>query len=121
MKDHYSILSGEGTIIISGVISDKETGTPLKDIKVIYEAYSIKGRLIATKTAYTSGEGIYTIESEGYTSEVNCTVAAEGEEKGYSQSKTELHIDWSGSTFSTEQNAFYVNDCNFYLQKKVSE
>lgn len=121
MKDHYSMLAGEGTIIISGVISDKETGMPLKDIKVVYEACSPKGSLIVTKTAYTSDQGIYTIESEGYTTEVNCTVTAEGAEKGYSQSMTDLHIDWSGSTFSVEKNTFYVNDCNFYLQKNVSK
>ena len=121
MKDHYSMLAGEGTVIISGVISDKENGAPLKDIKVIYEAFSPKGKLISTKTVYTSGEGIYTIESEGYTSEINCTVTAEGTEKGYISSMNDLHIDWSGSTFSIEKNTFYVNDCNFYLQKSVSK
>ena len=68
-----------------------------------------------------TNKGIYTIESEGYTTEVNCTVTAEGTEKGYSQSITDLHIDWSGSTFSVEKNTFYVNDCNFYLQKNVSK
>ena len=111
------MLSGEGTLIVSGIISDKDTATPLKDITVTYKAYSSKGRLLETKTAYSSGEGIYTVEAQGYTSEINCILTASDAQGSYSESQIELNIDWNGPSFNEETNTFVVNNCNFYLKK----
>lgn len=114
-----SMLSGEGTAIISGMVSDKDTKVPLKDIKIIYEAYDLKGRLIDTKTSYSSGEGVYTIEADGYTSDINCVLTAAGKDKGYSESHIDLSISWSGPSYNIEEGIFIVNDCNFFLTKSA--
>ena len=116
-KAEFSMLSGEGTLIVSGIISDQDTATPLKDITVTYKAYSSKGRLLETKTAYSSGEGIYTVETQGYTSEINCILTASDAQGSYSESQIELNIDWNGPSFNEETNTFVVNNCNFYLKK----
>lgn len=113
------MLVGEGTAIISGIVSDKGTGIPLKEIKIIYEAYDLRGRLIDTKTSYSSGEGIYTIEAAGYTSAINCTLTASGTDNGYSESRIELSIDWNGPSYNSAEGSFVVNDCNFFLTKSA--
>jgi hypothetical protein len=118
-KEDISMLVGEGTAIISGIVSDKGTGAPLKEIKIIYEAYDLRGRLIDTKTSYSSGEGIYTIEATGYTSAINCTLTASGTDNGYSESRIELSIDWNGPSYNSAEGSFVVNDCNFFLTKSA--
>lgn len=112
------LLEGEGTVIITGVISDKDTGAPLKDIKILYEAYSLKGKLIDTKTVYSSGDGTYAIENGGYISEINCILKAADSGNIYSAGEIELNVDWNGSPFNKETSSFIVNNCNFYLMKK---
>ena len=113
------MLVGEGTAIISGIVSDKGTGIPLKEIKIIYAAYDLRGRLIDTKTSYSSGEGIYTIEAAGYTSAINCTLTASGTDNGYSESRIELSIDWNGPSYNSAEGSFVANDCNFFLTKSA--
>ena len=116
-KEDVSMLTGEGSVIISGIISDYDTGAPLKDIPVTYKAFSLRGRMIDTKTAYTSDEGIYTIEAEGYTTEINCLLTASESTGTYSESQIELNIDWNGTSFNQDEMSFIVNNCNFYLKK----
>lgn len=117
-KDSVCLLEGDGTVIITGVVSDKDSGTPLKDIKILYEAYSLRGKLIDTKTVYSSGDGTYTIENGGYTSEINCILKTVDSENIYSVGEIELNVDWNGSPFNKETSTFIVNNCNFYLKKK---
>ena len=119
--DGVSLLTGEGSVMISGLITDKTTGTPLKDIKVTYQSYSLKGKLIDTQIVYSSSDGTYTVEAEGYTSEINCTMTASDNEGNYIESKIELNIDWNSSVFNAETGIFFVNDCNFHLQKATKK
>ena len=116
-KADMFMLEGEGTIIISGIISDKDSGKALKDIQVIYEAYSLRGKLIDTKTVYSSSDGTYTIESNGYTTEINCSLKASDSKNIYSAGEVEINVDWEGSPFNIEDGSFVVNNCNFYLKK----
>lgn len=111
------MLEGEGTVIISGIISDKDSGKPLKDIKVEYEAYSLRGKLIDTKTVYSSSDGTYTIENSGYTTVINCILKASDSENIYAEGEIELNVYWEGSPFNVEDETFVVNNCNFYLKK----
>ena len=117
-KGSVCLLEGEGTVIITGIVSDKDSGAPLKDIKILYEAYSTRGKLIDTKTVYSSGDGTYTIENGGYTAEINCTLKAADSDNIYSAGEIELNVDWNGSPFNKEAGTFIVNNCNFYLKKK---
>ena len=47
------MLVGEGTVIVSGVVSDKDTGAILKDITITYESYDLRGKMIQTKKSYS--------------------------------------------------------------------
>lgn len=48
-KEDASLLTGEGTVIITGIVTDIETGAVIQDIKITFDAYSPKGRLLDTK------------------------------------------------------------------------
>ena len=44
-KEDGCMLTGEGTVIISGIVSDKETGALMQEAKITYEAYDLKGKV----------------------------------------------------------------------------
>ena len=113
------MLVGEGTVIVSGVVSDKDTGAILKDITITYESYDLRGKMIQTKKSYSSSNGTYVIEANGYTSKITCTLTASVPVGCYSESQIELNVDWNGSMFNAETDTFVVNDCNFHLQKSA--
>ena len=113
------MLVREGTVIISGVVSDKDTGAILKDITITYESYDLRGKMIQTKKSYSSSNGTYVIEANGYTSKITCTLTASVTDGSYSESQIELNVDWNGSMFNAENDTFVVNDCNFHLQKSA--
>lgn len=117
-KDDVCMLEGEGTVIISGVVSDKATTRPIKDMKIIFEAYTTRGKLIDSKTVYSSSDGTYTVESSGYTSEINCILKASDSSDTYAESTVELNVDWNGSPFNKATRTFFVNNCNFYMKRK---
>lgn len=117
-KDDVCMLEGEGTVIISGVVSDKSSTSPVKDMKIIFEAYTTRGKLIDSKTVYSSSDGTYTVESSGYTSEINCILKASDSSDTYAESTVELNVDWNGSPFDKATRTFFVNNCNFYMKRK---
>ena len=118
LKDDVCMLEGEGTVIISGVVSDKSSTSPVKDMKIIFEAYTTRGKLIDSKTVYSSSDGTYTVESSGYTSEINCILKASDSSDTYAESTVELNVDWNGSPFNKATRTFFVNNCNFYMKRK---
>lgn len=117
-KADLCLLESEGTVVISGIVSDKTSISPLKDMKIVYEAYTTRGKLIDTKTVYSSSDGTYTVESSGYTSEIRCILKASDSSKSYANGKIELHVDWNGSPYNKEVSTFVVNDCNIYMRKR---
>lgn len=117
-KADLCLLEGEGTVVISGIVSDKTSISPLKDMKIVYEAYTTRGKLIDTKTVYSSSDGTYTVESSGYTSEIRCVLKASDSSKSYANGKIELHVDWNGSPYNKVVSTFVVNDCNIYMRKR---
>jgi hypothetical protein len=117
-KGDECMLDGKGTVIISGVVSDKSTTSPVKDMKIIYEAYTTRGKLIDSKTVYSSSDGTYTVESSGYSSEINCVLKASDSSDTYADSVIELNVDWNGSPFNKATCSFIVNNCNFYMKRK---
>lgn len=118
-KESGCMLVGEGTVIISGIVSDQNTGALLKDATITYESYDLRGKMIQTKKSYSSSNGTYVIEANGYTSKITCTLTASVTDGSYSESQIELNVDWNGSMFNAETDTFVVNDCNFHLQKSA--
>ena len=117
-KADLCLLESEGTVVISGIVSDKTSISPLKDMKIVYEAYTTRGKLIDTKTVYSSSDGTYTVESSGYTSEIRCILKASDSSKSYANGKIELHVDWNGSPYNKVVSTFVVNDYNIYMRKR---
>lgn len=115
--EEASQLEGEGTVIIAGIVTDADTGAPLRNIKITFEAFSPKGRLIETMTAYSSSDGIYGIEAEGFRNVVNCVLTASEQNGAYKEARIDINIPWDGASFDREKGIFVVNDCNFYLHK----
>lgn len=118
-KENGCMLVGEGTVIISGIVSDQNTGALLKDATITFKSYNLRGKLLKTKTSYSSGNGTYVIEDSGYTSEITCILTASVPDGSHSESQIELNVDWNGSMFNAETDTFVVNDCNFHLQKSA--
>lgn len=120
-KEDASLLTGEGTVIITGIVTDIETGAVIQDIKITFDAYSPKGRLLDTKTSYSSSDGIYSIEADGFTSMLECRLTASDEKNTYSKAEIEISVPWNGTSFNSKNGEFVINDCNFYLQKRNTE
>lgn len=99
------------------MVADIETGAVLQDIKITFEAYSPKGRLLDTKTSYSSSDGIYSIKADGFTSMLKCRLTASDEKSTYSKSEIEVNVPWNGTSFNSKNGEFIINDCNFYLHK----
>ena len=104
---------------VSGTASDISTGTPLEDIKVtihVAEHGQNQNMNLVSKTAYTDNNGKFTISAEGFTNETTCLITAEDPDGMYADASQEIKIQWS--SVNMEGNVFYVNDCDFYLEKK---
>lgn len=108
------------TLVISGTASDKSSGTPLEGIRIrLYAAEdSENGEGTAkTGTAYTDSQGQFTISAGGFSRPVTCTLAAEDPHEKYDIQKQDLNISWSGTSFNHYNGHFYVNDCDFFMEK----
>ena len=104
---------------VSGTASDISTGQPLEDIKITIHAAEQpdgSGTNLVSKTAYTDNTGKFTISAEGFNNQTTCKIIAEDPDGIYEDSIQEIKISWSST--SMLGNVFYVNDCDFYLEKK---
>lgn len=111
------------TIVVTGTASDKSDGTPLQEIKItLYAAEQAYGEDISIRTteANTDSNGHYTLTMDGFKEPVSCTVAASDPKNIYSTTQQELRISWSGTSFDEYTGYFYVNDCDFYMEKMLS-
>lgn len=108
----------ENTVIISGIVSDIKSGTPIEGVKINFQIYT--GDITQTtpvdiQNAYTDSKGVFSIMSDGHISSVTCIIVTEHEE--YSSVRKELLINWSGTSYDFERKTFFVNDCDFHLEK----
>lgn len=108
------------TLVLSGTASDKETSDPLEGIKITIYAAGLsaitEGNTII-KSTHTDSRGFFTMSVNGFTEEISCTLTSEDLNGIYGYSNQNLKISWSGPSFDHHTNFFYVNDCNFYLDK----
>lgn len=104
---------------VSGTASDISTGQPLEEIKItIHAAEQPDGSEtnLISKTAYTDNSGKFTISADGFRNQTTCMIIAEDPDGIYEDAIQEIKISWSST--SMLGNVFYVNDCDFYLEKK---
>jgi hypothetical protein len=109
------------TVVISGTASDKVTSEPLRGIKInLYAAEEGNGEIhnINTRTDET---GSFMLSAGGFTRQISCTITADDENRIYSFAQQDLKISWSGPTFDVYTNYFYVNDCDFYMEKMLKQ
>ena len=112
-------LKESGTVVISGTISDIDTKQPLEAVKMDFQAFDSRNdefRPEYNQKVYTDSKGFFTITASGFTSRITCIVTAEAE--GYRKEQKEVHINWDGTSFDEETSTFYVNDCDFHLEKR---
>jgi hypothetical protein len=108
-----------GTIIITGTVSEIDTKQPVEGVKMIFTAYPSDGTSVypaAALNAYTDSKGTFNIKTEGVNSAVTCRIISE--HPGYSQVTKEIIVNWSGTSYDASTGIFYVNDCDFHLEKK---
>ena len=75
---------------------------------------------LATKTVYTDGNGVYTVEVEGFSENIICTLTAECTNQNqikYEAQTNKVHVSWNGISFDQSKGVFVVNDCNFQMKK----
>lgn len=118
-----SSLEGDCMLIVTGSVSDVETSTPLKGIKISFNAYPQDGsssKPLLTQTVYSDSNGIYAIEAEGFEEPVTCRITAKSpdmKELPYKTAVQEVNINWSDTGYDAENNRYFINDCNFKLSK----
>ena len=105
----------EGTLIICGLVVDKDDNKPLKGIEMTFQC-SEEG--IGKITVHTDEKGMYNIECQGLTEAVGGYVSARDSEGRYRDSTREIVVMWIGDEFNAQTNTFFLNDCNFALQRK---
>lgn len=108
------------TVIVSGTASDKETTLPCEGIRITFHAAEsiIDGSgEVRTTTVYTDNRGRFTLKAEGFTRDISCSVTANDMKGSYAYERQDLNIFWKGTSFDAETGIFYVNDCDFFLEK----
>lgn len=108
----------EKTVIITGIVSDLSSTHPIEGVKVIFNAYAgNNGRnALNTQNVYTDSNGAFNITAERIDKAVTCVINTEHED--YVSVKKEIIVNWSGISYDEHRNTFFVNDCDFHLEKK---
>ena len=117
-------LDGNLALIVNGVASDVVSNAPLTGIKVVFEAYPASNPNsvlpLVKKTVYTDGNGVYTLEVEGFIEAITCTLTAGSTNQNDTRYETltnKILVSWEGSSFDAEKGLFVVNDCNFQMKQ----
>lgn len=111
----------EGTVVISGCISEAGGRKVLEGVKVHFSAFAVGGQAgipVEEQSVLTDAKGIYTIVATGFTSTATCTISTEAE--GYKGETKEVLVNWEGSSYDAGSNIFYVNDCDFHLTPSIA-
>lgn len=108
------------TIIISGTASDKSSSTPLEGIRIsLYatEKGNDKESGMKTKAVYTDSKGYFALSLGGFSKPAHCTIMANDPEGIYETVQQDINISWNGTSFDEQTGCFYVNSCDFYMDK----
>ena len=123
LGDETPSLDGDMKIIVTGVASDVDTSKPLPNVLVTFSAFaenSLSVLPLISKTVSTDSKGVYTVEAFGFSQPVTCTLTAESTDETPGEYKTmtnKIVVKWSGNSYDGFTKTFYVNDCNFQMEK----
>ena len=109
-------------IVISGAVSDIQTGKPLEEVKITLHAAEFGGNdnvNLVSKTTYTDNTGKYSVSAQGFTYITTCLVTAEDPNGVYVDSSQEIMVTWTAPNM--HGNTFFVNDINFYLERNENQ
>ena len=121
LNDDETVLDGEFAIAVNGVVYDVATNAPLNDIQVTFSAFatnSLSVMPIISKTVMTEADGTYSFIAFGFSDPVTCKIIAEDAEGRYETMTNEVVVAWEGNSYDPERKTFFVNDCNFQMEKK---
>ena len=109
-------LDGEHTVIISGIVSETASNTPLEGVMITFCATDKENVSISSsQNVYTDSNGRYRIESDGFINPMTCTLDVT--HPGFSSTRKTILVNWSGPSYDEKKNIFFVNDCNFHLER----
>ena len=106
-----------GTVVITGSVSDMHTKKPVEGVKIIFSAFEAeKTSPFATQNVYTDSRGIFNLTAEDMASAERCMITADHTD--YASVTKEIIINWGGISYDADNGIFYVNDCDFHLERK---
>ena len=113
--------TAEYRLVISGAVSDMESTMPLEDIRIVMtsEEQTEEGKSEKdTFTVYTDNAGLFTINIGGFRYLVSIVLEADDPHGSYRSARHEIPLITWNSNYNMSAGTFYINDCNFYMEKK---
>ena len=110
-------MPSDGTIIISGTVSELDTHQHIEGVKIVFKAKKARNNKSipsADQNVYTDSKGTFRIESSGYSYPVICSITTEHEDS--TTETKEIVINWNGTSYEEEAGTFFVNECDFFLK-----
>ena len=119
--EEHSITATDGTrtIIITGTVSEAAGNAAIEGIKLIFEAYdpeSSSSAPLTTINAYTDSQGTFSITADGFTTSVNGVITTDNPD--YKTVSKQVLVTWKGTSYDPETRTFFINNCDFHLEKK---
>ena len=124
LNEEKNMLYGDFAIVVNGVVSDVANNAPTENIQVTFSAFaanSLSVMPLVSKTVMTESDGTYSFKVSGFSDPVTCKITAkskEDAEKRYETMTNEVVVVWEGNSYDPKQKTFFVNDCNFQMEKK---
>lgn len=109
-------LDGDFTVVINGTVSVAATGEPVEGVMITFKAIDTKRSTeLISRNIYTDSNGIYMIESEGFNRPITCILDVTHPD--YNSIIKTILVNWNSSSYDDETNTFFVNECDFHLEK----
>ena len=109
-------LDGDFTVVINGTVSVAATGEPLEGVQITFKAIDTnRSKELISRNIYTDSNGSYMIESEGFNSPLKCIIDVTHPD--YNSIMKTILVNWNSSSYDDETNTFFVNECDFHLEK----
>lgn len=113
--------TGRYKLVISGSVSDMESALPLEDIRIVMRSVEKTDDANPKEysyTAYTDNKGTFTINIGGFNNPVSVELEAEDPNGMYNPARHDIPLITWDSDYNMAGGTFFINDCNFYLEKK---
>ena len=117
---HHDSLHGPHSLVVGGIVSDKDAEFPLEGIKIEFRAYPkghTEAEVIIEKNVYSDNKGKFKIEADGFGGAITCILTASDTEGVYQAAEQEINITWEGVSYDMSSETFVVNAEEFKLGK----